>query len=740
MSLSGSSKNPLNASRRIPGISFLDERQFAVVALANIPASLVLMTVALAMAAIAAVARYGTARIAVSSLTPRVGVTGLIRRLTAHPWLGDALLLLLVYVPLVCVLTLSNAYVADPTLNRFAWVGLGQMLAATVLGVHFSPFALVLPRARLLRYHAFLSRSGFVLVVVHMSLHFDNWVHSDFVAENLKRASMVWGLVAFITLCLLFLTSLPWVRRAAYAFFLAVHNVLFLVLCAFTVMHQYNALPLVLPMLAIFGANKIALGWHLARPVLVRVEQVRPIVPVSSGDAVPVGQEEMDPTAIVDNTNSTAKLRQAAAAPGTRMMDPPSPRASVARVTLSANYLTRVMPDQPVYLIRTPMSTLHPYSPRAHVSFPSPSARSLSTDGGPIDGDNAATADLLLPMHVRSPVTAPSEHLTDPTADIPLASISGGNGKHYTVSSRAGFNPVQSTFSLESASSASTHPHIMSHHRRQLSGHSSFLGNGSGLATGAGGDPTTAGIGSLTELLAGGAAGTSTGNGGVRAPTVQLTARVRGPHTFAARIAPHTTGVVIPPSPPSAVPYFASVVFVAGGSGITAVVGWLDVFAERAAAEAADASWHAHHHASTAARNGGGSSGAGAAATGPRAIITVDRNRDAEAARARRRPAHVWLVWLVRSRADAVALAPDVVALFEHGVYAPWDSLHIKVDIRYTRQDDDESGRSSRPVLDEVVPRVIAPALGFVVGPPSLMAAARLLDRDWWLHEEAYEW
>ncbi|KAI9155921.1 hypothetical protein H9P43_009031 [Blastocladiella emersonii ATCC 22665] len=349
-------------------------QNFALVPVGNVEAAAIAIGVALALAVAAGLARLAVTRIAPTCFTPTAGPIHFIRLASNHPWAVDAAVALLVYLPATLVLTLSDSYISDSTVNRFAWVGLGQFLAATVFGVHFSPFALVVDRARLLLWHKFLARAGVVLVATHMAVHLNNWISADFVAEQLERPMAQFGLVAWIALALVAVLSVRVVRRWSYATFAVSHNFLFLVVSAFIVMHQRDAIVFVLPMVVVFLANKFVIAWQLVMPATVTV-LASPVDPVAKpphplARSLSSGANTAADTASLETSTATASAMELAdlskpLARGASSDSIPQIPPDLVRIEITAApFLAKLQPNHLVYLAARPASTFHPFSPR----------------------------------------------------------------------------------------------------------------------------------------------------------------------------------------------------------------------------------------------------------------------------------------------------------------------------------------------------------------------------------------
>ncbi|KNE64958.1 hypothetical protein AMAG_10622 [Allomyces macrogynus ATCC 38327] len=316
----------------------------------------------------------------VHRLAPRGHLHAALKWLYNHPDARDTGLAIIVYVPLVLVLVLSSSYVHDVTYNRFAWVALAHFVAATFLGGAFSPLAWVLDRHTLLRYHAFFARVGVVLITVHMALHIHLWQTYDLVATFLwDRASMVYGLFAWITVATMALSSLPWVRQRVYAVFFVAHHVLVMLLLALVVMHRPATVPMVLAMAVFLIGNKLAVAYMaMARsPARIDVRDA-PYWRETANNAVV--RSPRPAHAGRPRTRSTCDIPLLSPTQATTPGESSTTSSPVVAVRLvPAEYASlAVGPGQVVYLAIPPVPIFHPYSPHA-VASTTPLASSTSS-------------------------------------------------------------------------------------------------------------------------------------------------------------------------------------------------------------------------------------------------------------------------------------------------------------------------------------------------------------------------
>ncbi|KAJ3374550.1 hypothetical protein GGF31_007328 [Allomyces arbusculus] len=346
-----------------------------------IAAVLALVLIAILLAAAA------TIRLFIHRLAPRGHLHAALKWLYNHPDARDAGLAIIVYIPLVLVLVLSSSYGHDVTYNRFAWVALAHFVAATFLGGAFSPLAWVLDRHTLLRYHAFFARVGVVLITVHMALHIHLWETYDLVSTFLwDRASMVYGLFAWVTVASMALSSLPWVRQRFYTLFFVAHHVLVMLLLALVVMHRPATVPMVLAMAVFLVGNKLAVAYMAMARSPARVDVRDAPYWREAASNAPVAQSPRPAHAGRSRARSTCDIPLLSPTQATTPGESSATSSSVVAVRLvPAEYASlAVGPGQVVYLAAPPVPIFHPYSPHALTSTTSlvTSASSLAKSGG----------------------------------------------------------------------------------------------------------------------------------------------------------------------------------------------------------------------------------------------------------------------------------------------------------------------------------------------------------------------
>ncbi|KNE54067.1 hypothetical protein AMAG_00070 [Allomyces macrogynus ATCC 38327] len=651
----------------------------------TIAAVLALVLIAVLLAAAA------TIRHLIHRLAPRGHLHAALKWLYNHPDARDAGLAIIVYVPLVLVLVLSSSYTHDVTYNRFAWVALAHFVAATVLGGAFSPLAWVLDRHTLLRYHAFFARVGVVLITVHMALHIHLWQTYDLVSTFLwDRASMVYGLFAWMTVAAMALSSLPWVRQRVYALFVVAHHVLVMLLLALVVMHRPATVPMVLAMAVFLVGNKLAVAYMAMARSPARVD-VRDSPYWREAASNTVTRSPRSTHASRPRTRSTCDIPLLSPTQATTPGESGAASSSVVAVRLvPAEYASlAVGPGQVVYLATPPVPIFHPYSPHAIASTTAlaSSASSLAKSvGAEVWLDARSKFASRIRASERVFVIVPPAPQPVPVAEFDdVWFIAGGMGITPVVAWLEAMkgretpgrvlgptcdipllSPTQATTPGESGAASSSVVAV-----RLVPAEYASLAVGPGQVVYLATPPVPIfhpysphAIASTTAL----ASSASSLAKSVGAE-VWLDARSK----FASRIrASERVFVIVPPAPqPVPVAEFDDVWFIAGGMGITPVVAWLEAM--------------------------------------------------------KGRETRVMVLWVVNEdRGEMV----DWV-----GYCRSVPGLKVKV---FTT--GGEGGK--RPDWEVEVPKdmVSDMSFAFVCGPPALCAAVRKLDRPWWIHVEAFGW
>ncbi|KNE71629.1 hypothetical protein AMAG_16187 [Allomyces macrogynus ATCC 38327] len=676
------------------------------------------------------------ARLAVHHIAPTVhhsapGPAWLIRvvRLAYnHPNRRDLALAVVVYLPLVLVASLSTSYKYDVTYNRFGWIAVAHLLVATLLSGPFSPACLLLARHQVLRYHAFFARAGAVLVTVHMALHLNTWVSYDVVPQFLwGRPVMIFGLAAWLAIATMVVTSLPWLRNRAYTVFVAIHHLMFLVLIAFSVMHRSAMTPYAVIMASAVVANKLALAYQVVRgPARIEILIDDPAVAAAAAAAEALharsqtslhaeqyhrrvrSAESLTAAAKVARTPSMARTRRGSSGPHAKGVQARHLRhlrhASTSSVPSShtSSHDSLTMPNLHS-AANTPLSSTTAADsdssgspvlvPRAdaHVAIATPPARSppAVVRVRIVPSAYSTALHAIAPHHTLYLGTPPVStfHPYSPRR-IPRhapAHFDGRGGPAAPLRPTPSFQSLSATWDavelVVSADSAFAKQHLLPH-----------------------------AVPSDMPAAAGPRRG-SIGSGRRRSDSLETAASYATTIAAASAANPAGLAVVVPWTvvAPLPVEKFARVLFVAGGTGITSVLAWLE-------------RWAAMPPASSLARH---------LDTPP--LKELDDIELGTGKRVRRVPREIMVVWFVSKEADAAWV--DSAAWMARVPELVWKTV-VTRDADVTPASEDE--RAARVARE--VPSTAPGTLGFVSGPVGLVRAVQALDRDWWLHAEPFAW
>jgi hypothetical protein len=163
----------------------------------------------------------------------------------------------------------SHIYSTDYKL--YGWLtianaGLGLLLAARtnlfciVLRIHSSI---------LLSYHRWIGRATFVHATFHLSLTIQQFLRTNQFADNLESTRIRIGIMAWILLAIVFVTSLSFVRRRWFELFYYAHFIFF-VFIAGALYHATKGLEFLLPGLSLWVIDRIIRFIHSFRKIIVK--------------------------------------------------------------------------------------------------------------------------------------------------------------------------------------------------------------------------------------------------------------------------------------------------------------------------------------------------------------------------------------------------------------------------------------------------------------------------------------
>ncbi|KAJ3172174.1 hypothetical protein HDU88_006989 [Geranomyces variabilis] len=124
-------------------------------------------------------------------------------------------------------------------------------------------FLLNLPFERAIAYHRYIAYGSILLIAAHGATYIGLYASKTAYPNGI--GSELWdggptgenfsGLIAWIAMALLAITSLPWIRRHAFEVFYRLHVPLFVVFVAFAAIHEGQAIGILVPGLILYAAD-----------------------------------------------------------------------------------------------------------------------------------------------------------------------------------------------------------------------------------------------------------------------------------------------------------------------------------------------------------------------------------------------------------------------------------------------------------------------------------------------------
>ena len=129
---------------------------------------------------------------------------------------------------------------------------------ALLLAARSNLFALIIriPSSTLLLYHRWIGRATAIHATIHFALNLDRWIETDQVATVFESSRIQVGLVAWIALCLIFITSIGFIRRKWFELFYYPH-VLFLVFVIGAMIHASRGPEFLVPGLVLWVLDRV---------------------------------------------------------------------------------------------------------------------------------------------------------------------------------------------------------------------------------------------------------------------------------------------------------------------------------------------------------------------------------------------------------------------------------------------------------------------------------------------------
>ncbi|KAI9352184.1 ferric reductase NAD binding domain-containing protein [Obelidium mucronatum] len=147
---------------------------------------------------------------------------------------------------------------SDIGLQRMATLAVPLMSFSLATALRNSPLSFLgVSPAAVLPWHRWSGVASTVMLLIHGVSYWFQWVHFNFVQGNLGMVRNQWGIGGLALLTLMFLTSLPWIRRKFYYMFYAIHVLVVPCLLTMTYLHApAEALPYLSPPLAFYVVDK----------------------------------------------------------------------------------------------------------------------------------------------------------------------------------------------------------------------------------------------------------------------------------------------------------------------------------------------------------------------------------------------------------------------------------------------------------------------------------------------------
>ncbi|KAI8843023.1 ferric reductase like transmembrane component-domain-containing protein [Chytridium lagenaria] len=196
-----------------------------------------------------------------------------------HPYIPATLtslvsLLLLFTILLIFLGGIDTSVERDTGYTRIGFLGLTCISLSVALAAgrnSILDMVFGIPFESALIWHRWIGTSGIALIAMHGGLYLKSWSHyGKFHEKNMiNRPHIFNGLIAFILLCLLFLLSLPIIRRRLFAFFYISHLILFPLILVFVFLHTNHAFGFTIAPLCFYGLDRMVRFIRARRPARI---------------------------------------------------------------------------------------------------------------------------------------------------------------------------------------------------------------------------------------------------------------------------------------------------------------------------------------------------------------------------------------------------------------------------------------------------------------------------------------
>ncbi|KAJ3204359.1 hypothetical protein HDU67_009554, partial [Dinochytrium kinnereticum] len=161
----------------------------------------------------------------------------------------------------------------DSGYTRFGYLALGCLAVSLVMGSgrnSVMDLAFGIGFERGLVWHRWVGVAGIGLVAMHGALYLRSWMHYSVVMDNMwDRTRIFHGLVASLLMFLMFLLSLPYIRRRLFSLFYFSHLTLFPLILIFINLHTPHALPYTVIPISLYILDRLLRFAKASRPVSV---------------------------------------------------------------------------------------------------------------------------------------------------------------------------------------------------------------------------------------------------------------------------------------------------------------------------------------------------------------------------------------------------------------------------------------------------------------------------------------
>jgi predicted ferric reductase len=152
----------------------------------------------------------------------------------------------------------------------FGWLTIANAGLGLLVAARTNLFSIVLriPPPILLLYHRWIGRATFVHATLHVSLTIQMFVRTDQLGDVVASPRIPVGLMAWVALTIVFLTSFGFVRRRGFELFYYIHF-MFLLFVAGALYHASKGPEFLLPGLGLWAIDRIIRFSHRFRKIVV---------------------------------------------------------------------------------------------------------------------------------------------------------------------------------------------------------------------------------------------------------------------------------------------------------------------------------------------------------------------------------------------------------------------------------------------------------------------------------------